>query len=133
VTVRCASYNPLARDSPSAPAAALPLGRREVLTRPRRRATRGEGARSAPLCPLRVHAPRPLANREPVRTVVAKVPYSAIKAEAGKVGLLWPDITGLLVQTFDDGTAVVVVQPGDNPAAESFVAHLVDVGMAEDA
>ncbi len=65
-----------------------------------------------------------------MRTVVAKVPYLTLKAEAGRVGLVWPDLTGLLVQHFEDGTALLVVQPGDHSDAERFVAHLVEVGMA---
>ncbi len=66
-----------------------------------------------------------------MRAVVPRVPYVTIKAEAGKVGLRWPDVTGLLVQHFEDGTALIVVQPGDHPDAEKFVDHLVDVGMAD--
>ena len=68
-----------------------------------------------------------------MRTVVARVPYPTIKAEAGRVGLFWQDVTGLLVHHFEDGTALVVVQPGDHPDAERFVDHLVDVGMADSA
>jgi len=63
--------------------------------------------------------------------VVARVPYPAIKAEAERMGLPWREITGLLVQTFDDGTVVVVVQRGEHPNAERFVTHLVNVGMAD--
>jgi hypothetical protein len=66
-----------------------------------------------------------------VRTVVAKVPYRTLKAEAGRMGLIWPNVTGLLVQHFGDGTSLIVVQPGDHPDAERFVDHLVDVGMAD--
>jgi hypothetical protein len=68
-----------------------------------------------------------------VRTVVAKVPYLTLKAEAGKLGLIWPDMTGLLLLQFGDGTALIVVQPGDHADAERFVDHLVDVGMADGA
>jgi hypothetical protein len=35
------------------------------------------------------------------------------------------------VQQFEDGTALFVVRPGDHPAAERFVDHLLDMGMAE--
>ena len=47
------------------------------------------------------------------------------------MGLIWPNVTGLLVQHFGDGTSLIVVQPGDHPAAERFVDNLVDVGMAD--
>ena len=68
-----------------------------------------------------------------MRTVVAKVPYLTLNAEAAKMGRLWPDVTGLLVQQFEDGTSLIVVQPGVHPDAERFVAHLADVGMDDGA
>ena len=68
-----------------------------------------------------------------MRTVVAKVPYVTLKAEAGKLGLglIWPDLRGLLVQHFEDGTALIVVQRRNHRDAERFVDHLVHVGMAD--
>ena len=65
-----------------------------------------------------------------MRIAVAKAPYETFKAEAANVGLVWRDLNGLLVQTFEDGTAFVVVQEGDHADADRFVAHLIDVGMA---
>jgi hypothetical protein len=64
-------------------------------------------------------------------TAMTKLSAEDMKMEASKIGLIWSAITGLFIQRFEDGSALVVVAEGDHADARKLVEHLVTSGMAE--
>jgi hypothetical protein len=68
-----------------------------------------------------------------VRATITRLAPLAIKAEAQRFGILWSAATGLLVQSFDDGSVALLVQPGAHPDATRLVDDLVERGLAESA
>jgi hypothetical protein len=65
-----------------------------------------------------------------MRTVATKLSPDAIKGEATRLGIVWSEATGLLIHSFEDGSAALVVQPGDHADATRLVDHLVAQGLA---
>ena len=64
-------------------------------------------------------------------TATTKLSAKDVKTEASKLGLTWSAITGLVVQRFEDGSALIVVAEGDHADARKLLDHLVTSGMAD--
>ncbi len=60
-----------------------------------------------------------------------KLSAKDVKAEASKLGLTWSAITGLVVQRFEDGSALIVVADGDHADARKLLDHLLTSEMAD--
>jgi hypothetical protein len=66
-----------------------------------------------------------------VPTATTKISAEDVKTEASNHCLTWSTITGLVVQRFEDGSALVVVADGDHEDARKLLDHLVTSGMAD--
>ena len=54
----------------------------------------------------------------PMPPATTRLSAEDVKTEASKIGLAWSAITGLVVQRFDDGSALVVVPDGTRSASK---------------
>ena len=65
-----------------------------------------------------------------VRTSLLNIPGAAVKAEAAQLGIVWSELTGIVVTSFEDGTAIFVIRSGAPPDADRLLEHLVSRGLA---
>jgi hypothetical protein len=65
-----------------------------------------------------------------VRTSLLNIPGAAVKAEAAQLGIVWSKLTGIVITSFDDGTAIFVIRSGAPRDAERLLEHLVAHGLA---